>query len=61
MKDQWVFYQKEKIPNEWYQDSLIKNFKCQDSYWSKIFDVKSEVSSKNLTYEISKKLFVITP
>ena len=40
------FYQKEKMQSEWYQDSLIKNFKRQDSYWSKILDVKSEVSSK---------------
>ena len=38
-----VFYHQEEIPIEWYQDSLSKNFKLLDSYWSKNFDIKSEV------------------
>ena len=46
IKDQWVFYQKEKVPNEWYQDSLIKNVKRQDSYWSKIFDKNQKLVQK---------------
>ena len=25
--DEWVFYQQEQIPNEWYQNSHTKNFK----------------------------------
>ena len=42
------FYQQEKIPNKWYQIFFNKNFKCLDSYWFKILDIKSEVCLKEL-------------
>ena len=49
IKEQWIFYQQEEMPNEQYQD-----FKRLDFHWSKIFDIKSEVGSK--IFELLSKL-----
>ena len=56
IKDRWVFINKNQ---EWHQDFLTKHFKRLDSYWSKIYDIKSEVGSKH--FDACKKLFVIKP
>ena len=50
IKDQWKLYQVEDILEEWFIYPKTAKMKQIDTFWEKVFEIKTEKGEKSMIY-----------